>query len=476
MKKLLCILIVLLSIIVSGCGEESDAIKVLKESTEKNLKLAQMQDKTAVEYARELGATIYHTTCKIYKFDTKIIEEQNKLINERDKVKYEATMKMLDLGGKSIFNLPKAKEDALKEINEAEQKITDYKGKHKEYFAAVDGYLKSISAVIQMNNGTLGKKNDVIDPFIRTMVIEFAQKNNYKENIDFSNLDTYKYGWTKLNERLANERAAERRSLTMLGKITDERAVLVKDNTANPTVIRKLNVGEKVEVREDLSDGPSLYVIVYPTREEGYVWHKYVKYDGYKTEEEIRRFYEGSSGAPAMPQTGIGNSHSYVVNSAPQVKKQKMFNPVDTPQSVAIMKGIAGTSSSSALREGDKVFSASNIVDQNNHTCWADGTSGLGIGESITINFNQKYNISGFRIFNGYQKSEDLFNKNSRPITLRVIGSDGSNAVYNIEDSIYEQDIYFDKMINVDSIKLVIEKVQRGTKYEDTCISEVTFF
>ena len=167
---------------------------------------------------------------------------------------------------------------------------------------------------------------------------------------------------------------------------------------------------------------------------------------------------------------------SYVVNSAPQVKKQKMFNPVDTPQSVAIMKGVSGTSSSSALKEGDKVYSASNIIDSNGHTCWADGVEGLGIGESITINFNQKYNISGFRIFNGHQKSQDLYNKNSRPTVLRVIGSDGSNVVYNIEDSIYEQDIYFDKMISVDNIKLVIEKVARGSKYEDTCISELIFF
>lgn len=168
--------------------------------------------------------------------------------------------------------------------------------------------------------------------------------------------------------------------------------------------------------------------------------------------------------------------NSYVVNSAPQVKKQKMFNPIDTHQSDAIMKGVSGTSSSSALKDGDTVYSASNIVDMNGHTCWADGVAGLGIGESITINFNQKYNISGFRIFNGYQKTQDLFNKNSRPTALRVIGSDGSNEVYNIEDSIYEQDIYFDKMISVNSIKLVIEKVARGSKYEDTCISEVIFF
>ena len=460
---------------VTGCGEESDAIKAYKEVTEKNIKLAQIQDKTAVEYARDLASTIYNTACKTYKYDNKYVEEENKLIQESDKIKYEATMKMLDRGGQSIFNLPKANEDALKEINKANQKVLDYQAKHKDYITAFKDYVKSIDAVINMNNRTLSKKNDVIDIWIRSNVLEFANKNNYK-NIDFSNLDTYKYGWTKLNEKLAEERIAERKNLTFLGTITDERAELAKDNTTNPKIIRRLKVGEKVEVREDLSDGPSLYVIVYPTGEAGYVWHKYVRYNGYKTEEDVKKFFEGSSVGQQSYQAQISASSPYVVNSAPQVKKQKMFNPIDTPQSVAIMKGVAGITSSSALKEGNQDYSAPNIIDQNNQTCWADGVPGLGIGESITLTFNQKYNISGFRIFNGYQKSEDLYSKNSRPIAFRIIGSDGSNAVYNLEDSIYEQDIYFDKMINVDSIKLVIEKVQHGTTYEDTCISEIIFF
>lgn len=330
MKKLLCVLFVLLSIIVSGCGsEESDAIKTLNEATEKNLKLAQMKDKTAAEYARELGSTIYHTTCKVYKFDKKFAEEEQKLIDEVNKLKGTAVLNMLDAGSKNIFNMSKA--DGVKELQEAAQKVKDYQAKHKDYIAASDAYLKSISAVIQMNNGTLRKKNDVIDPFFRSMVIELAQKNNYKESIDFSNLDTYKYGWTKQNERLANERAAERRSLTMLGKITDARAELAKENTANPTIIRKLNVGEKVEVREDLSDGPSLYVIVYPTGEAGYVWYKYVKYDGYKTQEAIDEFLKdsGTASQPSNNNTSSSNSNVGIINGDEvNVRKQIILQEV----------------------------------------------------------------------------------------------------------------------------------------------------
>ncbi len=129
-------------------------------------------------------------------------------------------------------------------------------------------------------------------------------------------METDKYGWTKLNERIANERAAERRSLTMLGKITDARAELVKDNTTNPTIIRRLNVGEKVEVKEDLSDGPSLYVIVYPTGEAGFVWHKYVKYDGYKTQEAIDEFLKepGTASQPSNDNPSSSNNNVGIIN------------------------------------------------------------------------------------------------------------------------------------------------------------------
>lgn len=314
MKKLLSVLLVLLSIIVSGCGEESDATKALKEAAEKNLKLAQVQDKTAVEYARELGATIYHTTCKVHKFANKYAEEEKKLIDEVDKLKGKAVLNMVDAGSKNIFNMSKA--DGVKELQEAAEKVKDYQAKHKDYNAAADAYLKSISAVIQMNNVTLRKKNDSIDPFIKSKVVELAKNNNYKENIDFGNLDTYKYGWTKLNENRADERAAERRSLTMLGKITDARAELVKDLTANPTKIRKLNVGEKVEVNEKRSDGPNLYVIVYPTGESGYVWHKYVKYDGYKTQEAIDEFLKepGTASQPSNDNPSSSNNNVGIIN------------------------------------------------------------------------------------------------------------------------------------------------------------------
>ena len=73
-------------------------------------------------------------------------------------------------------------------------------------------------------------------------------------------------------------------------------------------------------------------------------------------------------------------------------------------------------------------------------------------------------------------KSQDLFYKNARPSAIRVIGSDGSNQLYNIQDIFGQQEINFAQPINVNSVKLIIEKAKPGTTYEDTCISEVLFY
>ena len=65
-------------------------------------------------------------------------------------------------------------------------------------------------------------------------------------------------------------------------------------------------------------------------------------------------------------------------------------------------------------------------------------------------------------IWPGHQKSQDLFYKNARPVAIRIIGSDGSNEVYGLNDSMGMQRVNFRNPINVNNIKIVVDKVARG--------------
>lgn len=131
---------------------------------------------------------------------------------------------------------------------------------------------------------------------------------------------------------------------------------------------------------------------------------------------------------------------------------------------------------SSADQEGNYVHSAKLTIDGNTGSCWSEGVKGIGIGESIEIHFNGNYTVSGMNIWIGHQKSQDLFYQNARPTALRVEGSDGSKEIYNLEDKFGPQRVNFKKPITANKVKLIVERVAPGNKYEDTCISEVEFF
>ena len=143
---------------------------------------------------------------------------------------------------------------------------------------------------------------------------------------------------------------------------------------------------------------------------------------------------------------------------------------------VITKSAIASAKHSSADNEDGYNHSGTLTTDGDTKTCWAEGVPGLGINENITYYFNGNYKVSGLNIWTGHQKTEELFYKNARPTAIRIIGSDGSNVVYPLNDAMGMQRVPFNQPITVNSIKLVIEKVAPGTKYEDTCIAEVNFF
>lgn len=131
---------------------------------------------------------------------------------------------------------------------------------------------------------------------------------------------------------------------------------------------------------------------------------------------------------------------------------------------------------SSADQEGNYLHSALLAVDGNPSTCWSEGVPGLGIGENIVIHFNGTYKVSGMNIWVGHQKSEALFYQNARPRSVRVMGSDGSSEVYFLSDTFGVQRVNFRQPINTSLVKIIVDQVMPGNKYEDTCIAEVSFF
>ena len=90
------------------------------------------------------------------------------------------------------------------------------------------------------------------------------------------------------------------------------------------------------------------------------------------------------------------------------------------------MRDVKDVSASSYLSEKNIKHVPDRIMDGDTTTAWVEGVEGNGEGESITFTFGDLYVVSDIKIWNGYQKSEDLYYKNARTSELELEFSDGS--------------------------------------------------
>lgn len=129
-------------------------------------------------------------------------------------------------------------------------------------------------------------------------------------------------------------------------------------------------------------------------------------------------------------------------------------------------------------------YLAKNLVDGDLDTCWVAGGQNDGIGESVTFVFDEPRKITEIGITSGYVKSEKLYLANNRPCTIQLTFDDQDPVLKVLRDEFiscdnedwsYQWFALDPDMSPVQKVVLKILSVYKGTKYNDTCISEVKF-
>lgn len=129
---------------------------------------------------------------------------------------------------------------------------------------------------------------------------------------------------------------------------------------------------------------------------------------------------------------------------------------------------------SSILPQWRKVtYGPANMFDDRLDTAWVEGVDGVGVGEQLTIAFDEERLVSGISLLNGYHKSNDLFAKNGRITEIYLDTSDGQQLTTQIADDAGEQVRSFDRPVRLKWISIQIASAVAGTKYTDTAISEM---
>jgi hypothetical protein len=118
-------------------------------------------------------------------------------------------------------------------------------------------------------------------------------------------------------------------------------------------------------------------------------------------------------------------------------------------------------------------YGPENLFKGTDAVAWVEGRPGQGVGEWITVEFDELRSVNSIELRTGYQKSADIFSKNGRVRQLRMQFSDGESRTVMLADRQGAEIIRLDRAVKAHWIKFTIEGVYPGKTYTDTAISKL---
>lgn len=205
-----------------------------------------------------------------------------------------------------------------------------------------------------------------------------------------------------------------------------------------------------------------------------------------------------------LPFTRNENVYSYQTNSfkfkdaKPIHMKYLLINSLDITEYLS--KRIPENEYKITVLSEHSAYPTTNLSDLNFATAWV-ATKEV-IGGKIVIDFKKPTLIEGFALINGYHKSKSTYLENNRikSIVVHIEGArsgddfdnDPVDGTIDFKQTNY-QPLYFDNMrqhpdmcyyniahpfshYKATRIELEIKDIYPGTKYDDTCLSEIILF
>ena len=129
--------------------------------------------------------------------------------------------------------------------------------------------------------------------------------------------------------------------------------------------------------------------------------------------------------------------------------------------------------SSHLVEKGGKEYPVTNLCKMSSETPWVEGVPGYGIGESFVIENTWATVYKTLLIMNGYISYERpfLYKQNGRIKKIRVTGMvSGKEKVLDVLDTPHPQSVDISFITEPEDVRITIEEVYPGTKYDDTCI------
>ncbi len=158
----------------------------------------------------------------------------------------------------------------------------------------------------------------------------------------------------------------------------------------------------------------------------------------------------------------------------PSVPVQTVVTPAPMP-ATPVFTTVTASSTRGTDTEGGE-YSAYAVIDKQPLTKWSPKKSQSGIGSWIKISASTTQTVRGVYIENGYPKDAETWRKNNRVKEISIEFSDGTVLKRTLMDQKEAQQVDFGTAINTTYIKITINSIYSGTKWNDTAIAEITAY
>lgn len=135
-------------------------------------------------------------------------------------------------------------------------------------------------------------------------------------------------------------------------------------------------------------------------------------------------------------------------------------------------------SASSELKETTTTHYAKNVLDGDLHTAWVEGVRGVGTNEWIKLETadGSKMDISAIEFSLGYHKNQELLQKNGWPSRVLIECEGGYWQEAEFYNCFMTSVVVLKQPQTTSWIKISILEAASGSKYDDTCISEIRLY
>lgn len=130
--------------------------------------------------------------------------------------------------------------------------------------------------------------------------------------------------------------------------------------------------------------------------------------------------------------------------------------------------------SSTLPPQGKYNYKVMNLVDDDHATAWCEGVAGNGIGETLSVRFEDgRAEPKRILVRPGYGRTTETYYNNGRPLAFTIKLSTGAQFTQKIAMSGAWQAIDLSAFSTGPEsyINLTIAAVDAGERYSDTCIS-----